>query len=116
MTNRPLCKSCGMTPAAINYIKNNTVHYRSKCNQCSRLNRPHKKQKPRWAIAGYSKKNICERCGFKAKNSAQLSVFHIDGNLNNSLPLNLKTVCANCQNDPKFKQLGWTQGDLVPDF
>jgi hypothetical protein len=116
MPNRPLCKSCDMVPAEINYVKNDVVHYRSRCHQCARLNRPHKKQKPRWAAAGYSKKAACDRCGFRAKSPAQLSVFHLDGNLDNSSPLNLKTVCANCQHDPKFRMLGWTQGDLVPDF
>ena len=115
MPIRPLCKACGVVPAEVNCIKNNVRYYRSKCHQCARLNRPHKKQKPRWATAGYAKKGVCERCGFRAKSPLQLTVFHIDSNLNNASPLNLRTVCANCQADPKFQKLGWTQGDLVPD-
>jgi protein-arginine kinase activator protein McsA len=113
---RPLCRSCQVVPAEVNYVKNGAIHYRSRCHQCARLNRPHKKQKPRWASAGYVKKTVCDRCGFRAKHPAQLSVFHIDGNLNNTSSFNLKTVCANCFADPKFKSLGWSQGDLTPDY
>lgn len=115
MQNRPFCQSCETTVAAINYIKENKVYYRSKCHQCLRLRRPHKKQIPRWIKSGYVKKSQCERCGFKSKSAMQLSVFYVDGNLTNTLPTNLKTICYNCLHDPKFKRLGWTQGDLIPD-
>ena len=51
-----------------------------------------KPQKPRWETAGYKKKPTCDRCGFRAKQSAlQLMVYHADGDLNNCELRNLKT-------------------------
>jgi hypothetical protein len=43
-------------------------------------------------------------------------VFHIDGNLENCRPQNLKTICANCQRILQKEGVVWKQGDLVPDF
>jgi predicted HNH restriction endonuclease len=43
-------------------------------------------------------------------------VFHIDGNLTNSRPSNLKTICANCQRVLHKEGVQWRQGDLVPDL
>jgi predicted HNH restriction endonuclease len=43
-------------------------------------------------------------------------VFHIDGNLDNCRPSNLKTICANCQRILHKEGVKWRQGDLVPDF
>jgi predicted HNH restriction endonuclease len=43
-------------------------------------------------------------------------VFHVDGELNNCRPVNLKTVCANCARVLHKEGVKWKQGDLRPDF
>lgn len=114
--NRPLCIKCNK-PAAINYHKDKKIYYRKKCESCLYEEGGIKKKiKPRWEKAGYKKKSTCEKCGFKAKYSKQLSVFFIDGNLNNINILNLKTVCANCLIDLSLTPGGWRIGDLKADF
>jgi hypothetical protein len=78
-----------------------------------------KKQKtggqPRWVAAGYKKKKRCELCGFRALVGNQLDVYHVDGNKNNVVFYNLKTVCANCQRLKSTQDLGWSIGDLEVD-
>jgi len=70
----------------------------------------------RWQLDGYKKKASCDRCGFRAKYSAQLIVVHIDGNLNNSNLSNLKTICQNCAIEVKKSDQTWRPGDLEPDL
>lgn len=111
---RPLCQ-CGFRPAAVNYKKGKKTYYRRQCEVCLH----HGKIKygiPRWRQAGYNKEPRCEKCGFKAIDSKQLDVFHIDGDLNNCRHNNLKTICANCQRVLQREGVRWKQGDLVPDF
>lgn len=110
---RPLCKSCGEKPCGINYYKQGTAFYRSKCDTCSRGATP---KKPRWAQAGYSKKDKCDKCGYRSKYPEQFNVYHVDGNLNNCRPSNLKTICANCQRILHKEGVKWRQGDLTPDL
>ena len=110
---RSLCKTCRQKPCAVNYYKNNKPFYRSQCDTCARGSRP---KKPRWAQAGYKKKDTCEKCGFKSKHTEQFDVYHIDGNLDNCRPTNLKTVCANCQRILQKEGVRWRQGDLIADF
>ena len=116
MEYRPLCSACGKNPAAINYTKGSVTHFRKRCSSCIRKGRKQKPQQPSWMLNGYKKKPHCEKCGFQAKYREQLFVYYVDGNLNNSAQLNLKTVCANCQIEIAKQGLGWRQGDLVPDF
>lgn len=103
-------------PAAVNYIKNSVYHFRTKCDRCTREKRNFVPTKPAWAISGYKKKPHCEKCGFFAEYTEQLSVYHIDGNLKNTTIFNLKTICLNCQFTISKQGLGWKQGDLIPDF
>lgn len=110
---RPLCKTCGERPCAINYYKGKKTYYRKKCDPCSRTNAP---KKPRWAQLGYKKKDCCEKCGYKSKHPEQFNVYHIDGNLNNCRPTNLKTICANCQRILQKDGVKWRQGDLIADY
>ena len=112
---RPICIACNQRPLAINYQKDGMTHYRSRCGVCIRKGRKIKIAKTRWELAGYKKKPTCDRCGFKAKYAAQLLVFHIDGNLNNSNLRNLKTICLNCVIDVRRADLQWSLGDLEPD-
>jgi hypothetical protein len=57
----------------------------------------------------------CDRCGFKARYSAQALVYHVDGDLNNTAQKNLKTVCRNCEVDLAKTDSVWRPGDLQPD-
>lgn len=110
---RPLCKLCKEKPCAINYHKNNKTYYRSKCDSCDRKT---KTRMPKWYQLGYRKKNFCEKCGYHSNYPEQFNVFHIDGNLNNCRPRNLKTICANCQRILYKENASWRQGDLTPDL
>jgi hypothetical protein len=112
---RPLCKNCQKKPCAINYYKNKKAFYRSQCESCAR-NGGKVKGIPRWYQLGYRQKEYCEKCGFKSKNREQFNVYHIDGDLNNCRPTNLKTICANCQRLLQKEGVKWRQGDLTPDF
>jgi len=111
---RPLCV-CGHRPAAINYRKQGKTYYRKKCETCLRSG-GYAHGIPKWKQAGYKKKPHCEKCGFKSQHSEQFNVFHIDGNLENCRPSNLKTICANCQRILQKEGIKWKQGDLLPDF
>ena len=116
MNYRPLCSACNKKPVAVNYTKSNKTYYRSRCDSCIRKKRNIAAPVPQWVRSGYKKKTTCERCGFKSKYKEQMSVYHVDGNLNNTALSNLKSVCANCQIEISREGLGWRQGDLVPDF
>lgn len=112
---RPLCTVCNARPRAIAYHKYDRTYYRSKCDACIRKGRKLKPVSPRWHMAGYKKKPACDRCGFKARYTGQLSVYHVDGNLNNCELRNLKTVCLNCVQEITKLDLPWRRGDLEPD-
>ena len=113
---RPVCPACNQRFRAINYIKEGFTHYRSRCEYCIKRSRKIKAPEPKWKISGYKKKTTCDRCGFRSKYSAQMLVYHIDGNLANSNLRNLKTICLNCVVDIKRADLPWRAGDLQPDF
>ena len=113
--DRPYCSACHSRLAAINCYKNDKVYYRSLCDDCSRNDKKHKLLKPRWKQAGYKKKMICDRCGFRAKVQAQTLVYHVDGNLNNSELRNLRSVCLNCTAEIMREDLPWRRGDLEED-
>ena len=70
---------------------------------------------PRWQ-ASYKKKMRCDLCGFKARLSRQILVFHIDGNLNHCDATNLRSVCRNCAETVGTDRFTWRLGDLEPDF
>jgi len=70
---------------------------------------------PRWKSTGYQKKNKCDRCGFRARFSAQISVYHVDGRLDNVDVKNLRSVCKNCEVELSRSDLPWRLGDLEPD-
>lgn len=111
---RPLC-DCGIRPAAINYKKNNKTYYRRVCEKCLH-NGGRNIGVPKWYQAGYRQKEVCEKCNYKSKHKEQFNVYHIDGDLENCRPNNLKTICANCQRIMQKQGVRWKQGDLVPDF
>ena len=107
---RPLC-TCGRGPVAVNYYKNKKPYYRSQCGTCLRG-----VKQARWQLAGYAMKNSCDKCGFRSPHKEVFGVFHVDGDLNNCRPANLKTVCSNCVRVLHKEGIRWRQGDLVPDL
>jgi hypothetical protein len=114
--SRPICPACNQRPKAINCYRDDRVYYRSRCEQCVKKNKKIKPSEPRWKSAGYKKKPTCDKCGFRARYSAQLMVYHVDSNLNNTDVRNLKTVCLNCVEELKRSDLPWRRGDLEPDI
>ena len=111
---RPLCSKCKLRPSAFNYKRKGKIYYRSKCDQCIKESLGMKTGfKSSWEKAGYRKKSICEKCGFKSKHPAQMDVYHIDGNLKNASWNNLKTICANCGRIKAVEEIGWKQGSLI---
>ena len=113
---RPLCKLCNKNYRAINYKKNDITHYRSICDECGRYKKKKKPRKPNWTKSGYKKKATCDVCGFKSLYSTQLTVFHIDGDLENIALNNLRTVCLNCVEAVKHREVKWKRGDLQVDY
>ena len=113
--NRPTCPACNQNLCAVNYIRGDKTHYRSRCDYCIKKGRRARIPTPRWKASGYKKKPTCDVCGFRAKYSAQLLVYHVDGNLHNNEVKNLKTVCLNCTIEIPRQDLPWKPGDLEPD-
>ena len=110
---RKTCTKCKERPVAVNYHKEGRTYYRSLCDHCSRgLG----ESRPLWKLAGYKKKDQCDKCGTKSKHPEIFNVFYVDGNLNNNQFTNLKTICANCQRVLHKEGGRWRQGDLTPDF
>jgi hypothetical protein len=114
--DRPLCIACHGNPVAINYRSGDKIRYRKVCAACSRKGKRGKAQAMAWQRAGYTKKTICDKCGFKAKKLTQMFVFYLDGNLKNNDWLNLKTVCANCRIEVNDSKTTWKESPLTPDF
>lgn len=112
---RPVCKACNQRPLAINYKRDDVVHYRTRCDVCIKRNRKEKPPMPKWQTAGYKKKSQCDRCGFRARFASQLLVYHIDGRLSNTVANNLRTICLNCVEEVKRLDVPWAQGDLPVD-
>ena len=116
MQIRDLCPGCLENLVAINYISNGRRYYRSRCASCIRKQQKIKSPPPLWVKSGYSKKERCEMCNFKAKSFRQLFVWHVDGNLKNVAWTNLKTVCANCQIELASLRVPWKPAPILPDF
>ena len=115
-TMRPICKQCNKNFCAVNYKRNDIIHYRSKCDECGRKNTKKKARVPSWQKAGYKKKAACDLCGFKGLFTTQLTVFYIDGNLDNNELINLRSICLNCVEVVKRKEVTWRRGDLEVDY
>ena len=114
--SRPICNVCKQRFCAVNYHRDQVVHYRKRCEYCIKKNQRAKAPVPRWQTQGYKKKPTCERCGFRSKYSAQLLVYHMDGDMNNVAVRNLRTICQNCVIEVARSNLPWRAGDLEPDL
>ena len=113
---RPICKACNKNPSAVNYNRNGKTYYRSICDECGRKKNKLAPRKPNWQQSGYKKKATCDMCGFKSSFPSQTTVFHVDGNLENIGLSNLRTVCLNCVEVVKRKDVTWRRGDLEVDY
>ncbi len=113
---RPICVTCGKNHCAVNYIREGKTHYRSICDECGRKKNKLKPRTARWKNAGYKKKAACDLCGFKSLFTSQITVFHIDGDLDNCKMTNLRSICLNCVEVVKKKDVTWKRGDLEVDY
>jgi hypothetical protein len=113
---RPICKTCNKNYCAINYVKNGVTHYRSICDGCGKKKGKKRPKIFNWEKAGYKKKATCDLCGFKSMYHTQITVFHIDGDLNNVAFNNLRSICLNCVEVVKKKEVTWKRGDLQVDY
>ena len=113
---RPICKKCNKNYRAINYKRDGITHYRSLCDECGRKKTKLKPRKANWTKSGYKKKATCDLCGFKSLFPTQMTVFHIDGDLENVQLSNLRTICLNCIEVVKKKEVTWKRGDLEVDY
>jgi protein-arginine kinase activator protein McsA len=113
---RPICKQCNKNPCAVNYIRDGVKHYRSICDGCGKSKSKPKTKKTNWELAGYKKKPVCDICGFKSLYQSQITVFHIDGDLRNTNFSNLRSICLNCVEVVKRKEVTWKRGDLQVDY
>jgi hypothetical protein len=114
---RKICPTCHLRPVAVNKHNHNTgrIYYRKLCDACIRIGKKVPPQLQGWIKAGYRKKTLCERCGFKVKYPEQSSVFHIDGDLRNCDHNNLKTVCLNCRVELQYSKLHWRESNVRSD-
>jgi hypothetical protein len=115
MINRPICNTCNKNYCAVNYLREGVTHYRSMCDECGRKKNKLKPRKATWAKNGYKKKATCDLCGFSSLFTTQITVFHIDGDLENSQLTNLRSICLNCVEVVKKKEVTWRRGDLQVD-
>lgn len=113
---RPICKECNKNFSAINYIKNGVKHFRSICDECGKKRSKTKSKQSAWMKAGYKKKTVCDICGFRSLYPTQMTVFHIDGDLRNAKLSNLRSICLNCVEVVKRKEVTWKRGDLQVDY
>ena len=113
--DRPICPVCNQNRRAAAYYRNDKRYYRSRCAECIRREKNLKPVIPRWKQQGYKKKTTCDLCGFKAKYDSQITVWHLNGDLNDGNLINLRCVCLNCVESVKRKQFTWKIGDLEPD-
>jgi hypothetical protein len=113
---RPICQICRQRSCAVNYQKNCKIYYRKICNFCISRKRKIKPPIPRWQSAGYKKKTVCDRCGFRSRYQSQLLVLNCDGDLNNNNSSNLRTICLNCIEEVKRSDDPWAINDLQEDY
>lgn len=113
---RPICKDCNKNFRAVNYIRDGVTHYRSICDECGKKKPKSKSKRALWEKAGYKKKPTCDICGFRSLYPSQLTVFHIDGDLRNTNFSNLRSICLNCVEVVKRKEVTWKRGDLQVDY
>ena len=116
LLQRPICQQCNKNLTAINYKRDGITHYRRICDECGRKKQKLKPQKANWTKSGYKNKATCDLCGFKSLFPTQITVFHVDGNLEHIEQTNLRSICLNCIEVVKKKEVTWRRGDLQIDY
>jgi len=116
LNERPICAMCNKNHTAINYKRAGVTHYRSICDECGRKKNKLTPRKANWTKSGYKKKTTCDLCGFKSLFTTQMTVFHVDGNLEHTEQANLRSICLNCIEVVKKKEVTWRRGDLQIDY
>lgn len=116
LSKRPICPECNKDRCAINYWRKGKPHFRKICDSCGKKKQKKKPALPNWTRSGYKKKPACDLCGFKSLYPSQMTVFHINGDLNNIALSNLRTICLNCVEVVKRKEVTWKRGDLQVDY
>lgn len=115
MTSK-LCNICNSNNVTVNYTRNGKTYYRKTCYHCNKKKKLDN-ELPVLLLkkSGYKKKNVCDRCGFKAKTQAQMKIYYKDNNIYNVSPNNLRSYCANClieiNNNPSS-----SKKDIVADY
>ena len=112
---RLMC-ACGKNQCAINYHRKGKTYYRSTCDVCGRKKNKLNPRIPGWTKSGYKKKSTCDLCGFPSLYAQQITVFHVDGQLKNVALSNLRSICLNCVEVVKHREVTWKRGDLVVDY
>lgn len=113
---RPICIQCNINVCPVNYWRNGKIYYRKICDSCGRKKEKQKPRVPNWEKSGYKKKSVCDLCGFKSLYPTQMTVFHVDGSLTNIQLNNLRTICLNCIEVVKRKNVNWKRGDLQIEY
>lgn len=116
LSKRPICPVCNKDRCAINYWRLGKPHFRKICDSCGKNKVKKKPKVHNWEKAGYKKKATCDLCGFKSLYITQITVFHIDGDLTNVAFNNLRSICLNCVEVVKKKEVTWKRGDLQVDY
>ncbi|MFA6071903.1 MAG: HNH endonuclease signature motif containing protein [Janthinobacterium sp.] len=97
MEGNKLCIVCKKRKREVRCIrKDGTRRLRKKCIRCATNPERYKRIYLKRRVYLKYKKDYCEECGFKPKDTCQLDVDHVDGNRKNNDPSNLRTLCANC--------------------
>jgi len=112
---RPMCNVCNQRMVAVNYRKDDIVHYRSRCDRCIKQKKKIRPPEALWKKAGYKKKPTCDRCGFRPRLTSQTLVYHMDGNMRNVSLNNLRTICLNCVEEVKRLDVPWVPNPLQAD-
>jgi hypothetical protein len=88
---RPICKNCKTVPAKSNGI---SIHgfkkWHKYCVDCAKA-----AYDPQFSYLLH-KKNKCDKCKFISEDKCQLAIIYKDGDKTNKTPINLITICANC--------------------
>jgi phage terminase large subunit GpA-like protein len=84
---RPICAICDRNFCAVNYKRGEVTHYRSMCDECGRKKNKLKPRSPKWKNKGY-----------------------------NADMANLRSICLNCVEVVKKKEVTWKRGDLKVDY
>lgn len=106
--DRPICPNCLKRPVRKNGVTKIGIQKWAKlCTTCHRIKyKTHPGQEYK-----RNKSNICEICGFIAKDPCQIDIHHIDGDHKNNKKENIQELCVNCHRlITRYKKQGMYKG------